>query len=166
MKSTPKTDDIFKSIMNEAFGDDLDVDNVESQGEESDGDDYSFEEDVPTYADKVDEDEDGNKLNSDAEAKLKRDKIIDEFNKKNDDSYFRLLPYEPNSNFKRSFKVVLLVDDKLLYLDAEKYKEGKTFMALSDIFFNDVKSIASRHSVRDVKWEQNDDGYYGVIEVD
>jgi hypothetical protein len=51
-------------------------------------------------------------------------------------------------------------------LDATRYKEGKAHIALTDIFFNDVRSIASRHNIKDIKWEQNDDGYYGVIVVD
>lgn len=122
--------------------DDLDEEDFDLSGDEDEGDQYSNE----------------------SEFIEKRDELITNFNEINKDSYITLEVYQPDENFVRSIKPKLVITDKMVYLDWEKYNSGVAELALNEVFYNDVKSIAAKLGV-EVEWRSADEGEYGVISL-
>lgn len=94
------------------------------------------------------------------------DKFIEAFNKEKDKyTNVKIEKYEPNSNFKKSFKIVLKIDNDELYLDKKMYADGKIEIGLNDLFYKDLLKVASRFGIDDIEWKNDDDVEYGTIEL-
>lgn len=92
-----------------------------------------------------------------------RDKLIEKFNKENEnESNLILKPYDIGNSVK-NFIVVLDIDEP--YFEEQKYDNGEADLKLNNIFYNDLKSICSDIGIKRITWKKNSDVKYGEISL-
>ena len=149
-------DEVNDEDMNLSDEDDDTVDDIEDIDEDDDEDFDLSDEDQVDPEDETFGDVD--------EIRANRNKLMTAFNKINVDTYVELVAYEPDPAFIRSVRPKLNITDKMVYLDRDKYDKGTAKLALSEVFYNDLKSIATKLGLV-ITWQDGEDGLYGVIDT-
>jgi hypothetical protein len=164
----------YMDMLLEAAADEIDFDDVNDELQPGDEDDAKVE-DVDDVDDEDDDedfdlsdedvaDEDNEEFGNVDDVRENRNKLMTAFNKINVDTYVELVAYEPDPAFIRSIRPKLKITDKMVYLDRDKYDKGTARLALSEIFYNDIKSIAAKLGLN-VVWQDGEDGLYGVVDT-